>query len=67
VGSGTDPWKGVDLPLFVVVPESLTMREVQRAIEICMRLGLLGSKAGYVLIPPGVTVEVPYQSEAERA
>jgi hypothetical protein len=51
------------LPRFVLVPENFTMHEVQRAVEICMRLGLLENRGGYVVVPQGVFVEVPYQWE----
>jgi hypothetical protein len=53
-------------PRVVIVPESLTMREVEKAVGICMQLGLLESRAGYVIVPQGTFVKVPYQPEAER-
>jgi hypothetical protein len=54
------------LPRFVIVPKNLTMPEVEKAVWICMQLGLLDHIAGYVIVPQGVSVAIPYQSEAEH-
>jgi len=53
-------------PRIVIVPKNLTMSEVEKAVGICMQLGLLENRAGYVIVPQGVFVKVPYQSEADR-
>lgn len=49
------------VPRAVEVPQDLTMREVEKAVQICMRLGLLENRAGYLIIPHGVGAEVPYE------
>lgn len=54
-------------PRLVVVPPNLTMGEVEKAVGVCMQLGLLEARGGYIIIPQGVFVEVPYQPEAKGA
>lgn len=49
------------LPRFIEVPDNLTMGEVERAIVICMQLGLLDNRRGYVIIPPGISTHVPWE------
>lgn len=50
-------------PRFVQVPDDLTMREVEKAVQICMRLKLLENRAGYVIAPPGVVTLVPWADD----
>ena len=52
-----------ELPEFVIVPEDLTMREVEKAIQVCMKVGLLTHNHGYVIIPQGTFVRVPMRGE----
>ncbi len=53
------------LPRFIEVPDNLTMREVEKAIGICMQLGLLDNRGGYVIIPPGISTHVPWERAPE--
>lgn len=53
------------LPKFVIVPENLTMREVERAVQICMNLGLLNDRGGYLLIPQGTFSRVEYKGPGD--
>lgn len=54
------------LPRVVIVPSNLTMGEVEKAVQICMRLDLLESRGGYLIIPQGVFARVEYKPETER-
>lgn len=54
------------LPRIVVVPSNLTMAEVEKAVMICMNLGLLECRSGYVIIPQGAFARVEYKPEDER-
>lgn len=48
------------------MPSNLTMGEVEKAVQICMRLDLLESRGGYLIIPQGVFARVEYKPETER-
>lgn len=54
------------LPRTVIVPPYLKMAEVERAIQVCMNLGLLECRGGYLIIPQGTFARVEYKGTGDQ-